>query len=111
MIISKKEFVDIINSLKEVDQFVEETNERAKKLKDAVMSDFFNAMSLSISHENTVVQLLESMFETDMISYWLYELEYGKKYKRGCVQDANGKVINISTAEKLYDYLIKELEE
>lgn len=108
--ISKKEFIEIINRLKEVKDFVEETNDKGRKLRDAIESDFFNAMSLSISHEGTVVKLLENMFDTDIISWWIYELDYGREYKRGCIQEGNGKNINVSTAEKLYDYLIKDME-
>lgn len=110
MIISKKEFVDIIEKLKEVNDFVDETNAKARKLHDAIISDFYNTMSLSISHENTVLKLLEKIFEDrDIIGWWLYELDYGRKYKKGCIQDSNGKNIDVSTAEKLYDYLIKEV--
>lgn len=107
--ITKKEFVKIIDKLREVNDFVDETNERAKKLNDAIISDFHNAMSLSISHESIVVELLENLFDDyDTISWWLYELDYGRKYKKGCIQDSNGKNINLSTAEKLYDYLVME---
>ena len=105
--ITKKEFVDIIHRLKEADDFVNETNENAKKLKNAVLSDFFNASSLSISHEDIVVKLLEDMFnDYDTIAWWLYELDYGREYKKGCLKDENGKNINVSTPEKLYDYLV-----
>lgn len=103
--ITKMQFVDIINKLKEVNDFVNETNERARKLSDAVMSDFFNAQSLSISHEDIVVELLEDMFnDSDLIGWWLYELDYGRKFKMGDLVD-NGVEIDLSTSEKLYDYL------
>lgn len=103
--ITKIHFVDIINKLKEVNDFVNETNDRARKLSDAVMSDFFNAQSLSISHENIVVELLEDMFnDSDLIGWWLYELDYGRKFKMGDLVD-NGVEIDLSTSEKLYDYL------
>lgn len=103
--ITKMHFVDIINKLKEVNDFVNETNDRARKLSDAVMSDFFNAQSLSISHENIVVELLEDMFnDSDLIGWWLYELDYGRKFKMGDLVD-NGVEIDLSTPEKLYDYL------
>jgi len=106
--ISKQEFIDIINKLKEVRDFVDEVNTKARKLNDAIMSDFYNSSSLSISHENIVVRLLENMFnDKDIISWWIYELDYGRKYIKGCFQDANGLDIDVSTAEKLYDYLIK----
>lgn len=84
--ITREEFIKIINRLKETDDFVHEVNDKARNLKDAVMSDFFNAMSLSISHEDLVVKLLENMFnDTDIISWWIYELDYGKQYKRRCM--------------------------
>ena len=107
--LSKEEFVSIINKLREVDDFVNETNNKARKLNDAIISDFFNASSLSISHENIVVKLLENMFyDNDIISWWLYELDYGRKYEEGCIRDCNDKIIDVSTPEKLYDYLTKE---
>lgn len=107
--ISKEKFIDIINKLKEVNDFVDETNERARKLNDAIMSDFYNTMSLSISHESLVVELLENMFNSDMISYWIYECNYGRDFSLGDLE-VDGIEIDLSTAEKLYDYLIKEME-
>lgn len=88
MIISKQEFVNIINKLKQVNDFVNETNTKAKQLNDAIISDFFNASSLSISHEIIVVRLLTKMFnDRDTISWWIYELEFGTKYIDGCFTD------------------------
>lgn len=107
--ISKEEFIDIIDKLREVNDFVDETNNKARKLNDAIISDLFNASSLSISHENIVLKLLENMFnDKDIISWWLYELDYGRKYKKGYLKDENGLDIDVSTAGKLYDYLKKE---
>lgn len=111
--LSKEEFVKIINNLKQVNDFVKETNDKARKLNNAIVSDFFDASSLSISHEDIVVELLREILkdDNDFIYWWMYELEYGKKYYDGCVQDADGKNINLSTAEKLYDFLIDEMGE
>lgn len=108
--ISKKEFVSIIDKLRKVNDFVDETNAKARELDDAIISDFYNTMSLSISHENIVVQLLENMFNyKEIISWWLYELDYGRKYEEGCVTE-NGKIIDLSDAGKLYDYLIRNIK-
>lgn len=107
--ITKKEFVDIINRLKEADDFVEETNKNAKKLKDAIISDFYNASSLSISHEDIVVKLLKELFnlqDDDTLIWWLYDLDYGRDYKEGDFRDGDGNEIDVSTPEKLYDYLV-----
>lgn len=109
--ISKEKFCNIISQLKETNDFVDEVNRKAKELHNNIANDFFDAMSLSISHEELVVQLLEEIFDdSDMISWWIYELDYGRKYKKGCIQDADGKNINVSTVEKLYDYLVANMD-
>lgn len=109
--ISKEKFVEIINRLQQVNDFVDETNKKARELNDAIISDFFNASSLSISHETIVVKLLENMFnDKDYLSWWLYDLDYGRKFKPGYLQEErDGKIVNIdlSTPEKLYDYLLQ----
>ena len=46
--ITKQEFVDIIEKLKQVNDFVDETNKKARELNDAIISDFYNTSSLSI---------------------------------------------------------------
>lgn len=109
--ITKQEFVKIINHLKEANDFVNETNDKARKLNDALISDFFNASSLSISFEADLVKVLENMFDTDLISWWLYELNYGARFKIGCIVEADGITKpDLSTAEKLYDYLVSNLQ-
>lgn len=112
MIIIKEEFVDIINRLKKVNDFVNETNKKARELDDAIESDFFNASSLSISHETVIVRLLKMMFNDydDLISWWIYEKDYGRK-EEFKLWDGCSNEIDLSTPEKLYDYLIKEMEE
>ena len=109
--ITKKQFVEIINKLKKVNDFVNKTNDEARELDDAIESDFFNAMSLSISHESIVVKLLEKIFNDNegIISWWLYELDYGREYEDGCFIDEDRSYIDVSTAEKLYDYLKKNI--
>lgn len=107
--ISKKEFVDIINRLKEVNDFVDNTNDNARKLHDVIVSDFFNASSLMISHETIVVQLLKNIFnlqDDDTLTWWLYEKDYGRKFKIGdfTIDEVN---IDLTTTEKLYDYLVE----
>ena len=41
------------------------------------------------------------------ISYFIYELDYGKRFELGDVMDEE-RQIDIGTAEKLYDYLVEE---
>ena len=61
--------------------------------------------------ESNVVALLESIMEDDgeWISYWAYELCFGKGYKPGCVTD-NGVDVPLKTADDLYDFLVANKE-
>ena len=113
--ISKEQFVTIINKMKLVDDFVNEVNDKSRDLREKLddsFLDFFEGNSLFIAHSDIVVQLLENMFnDNDMISYWIYELNYGRDYKDGYISDCDGNNIDVSTVEKLYDYLVAEMEE
>ena len=109
--ITKERFIEIIKRLENYNKLQENINGLFDECIETKESDFCNAGSICIGHESVVVELLENMFDTDMISYWIYELDYGRKYKDGYVQDGTGNIIDLSTLEKLYDYLIKEAEE
>lgn len=110
MIISKEKFVEIINRLRDYNDLQDKIDDLFKEYIDNKEADFMNAGSICIGHESVVIYLLEKMFDTDSISYFIYELKYGEKYEKGCVVDENMNEIDLSTAEKLYDYLIKSLE-
>lgn len=40
------------------------------------------------------------------IEYFIYDLNFGKLYTKSCVTEADGTEIDISTVEKLYDYIV-----
>lgn len=50
-------------------------------------------------------------YSGNMIEYFIYDLNFGKDYKEGCVSEIDGASIDISTVEKLYDYIASEAEE
>ena len=108
--ITKERFIQIINRLENYNKLQEKINSLFDECIDNKENDFCNAGSICIGHESVVVELLENMFNSDMISYWIYELDYGKKYKAGCVLDENMNEIDLSTPEKLYDYLVQDIE-
>lgn len=108
MLISKKQFAEIIDRLKNYDNLQKKINELFKDLLDNQEQDFANAGGICIRHESAVIKVLEVMFETDLISWWIYEKNYGKNFKIGDLED-NGKKIDLSTSEKLYEYLLEEI--
>ena len=64
-----------------------------------------------------LIKVLDSMFYVDDykndayfvsdIDYFCVELDFGRKYEPGCITYADGTEIDISTSEKLYDYLME----
>ena len=108
--ITKEQFVTIINRLKETDEMVDKINNIIRNSTDSIISDFTNAGSIMICHEDIVLQLLENMFNnTDTISWWLYEKDYGRDIRMK-MWDEKGNEIDVSTPEKLYDYLVESMK-
>ena len=57
---------------------------------------------------------LEKMFGDDKeamsnIEYFVYELDFGKKYQDGMIKDGEGNYIKMGTVANLYDVLMKEM--
>ena len=51
-------------------------------------------------------QLNKIFDDTDTLSWWLYECNYGRDFKIGDLED-NGVKVDLTTPEKLYDYLVE----
>ena len=107
--LTRLEFVDIINRLREATELVDKVEELFRNSRDNLECVFCNGAGLQISHEGVVVKLLEKLIQDTLgnISYFIYELDYGREYWEGCISDKNGN-IDISTPEKLYDFLMAE---
>lgn len=107
--LTRQEFVYILNRLREATELVDKVEELFRDSRDNLECDFCNGAGLQISHEGVVVELLEKLMQDNVgnISYFIYELDYGREYQHGGVSDNNGN-IDISTPEKLYDYLMVE---
>lgn len=104
-ILNKKEFCVIMNNLKETDECINSLNNVLKGYnKDIrIISSLYECTDL--------LKVLKIMFNdiSEMIDYWVYDLDYGQKYEDGCITEANDTNIILKTAEDLYDYLIKEM--
>lgn len=58
---------------------------------------------------DTTMKLLHKIFEEkdidEWISYFCFELDFGRKYKEGLVKDKDGKDIPLATFDDLYTIL------
>lgn len=106
-VLSEQEFVDVMNRLRVASDLQQQVNELFRNSRETIENDFGNAAALQISHESTVVFLLKKMLhdEYEYIDYFVYELDYGRKYKKGMITDENGQDIDIHTPKLLYDFI------
>ena len=105
--LSKDEFEDIIDRLRASSDLVSKVDDLFRNSRDNIECDFCNGASLQISHESIVVLLLKKMMRDSCedIDYFIYELDYGRKYEPGMIKDENDQDIDFGTTGKLYDYL------
>lgn len=101
-ILNKTNFCNVINELKRSEEFVDKLN--------SLFSEFQREDSVyNTGLEGVVVELLETMFDdndTNWISYWIWEENFGETYSEG-----DGMIVPLRTAEELYDFPIKNMEE
>lgn len=102
--LSKEVFIECLNFMKERDDAMTELNKVfTEEFEDSVFYPYFkyDAMMMKV--------LANAMHdENDWISYFICEGDYGKDLKFDSVSEEDGTPIDITTPEKLYDFLIKE---
>jgi hypothetical protein len=108
LVITKELFVKVINALKE-------QSDHDDKCVDAFNVILPDDRVMGYSNTKLVIMLqdlLELSFkdntEHSWIEYFIYELDYGRKYTEGCATEADGTNIDLSTPEKLYKFLLKD---
>ncbi len=106
-ILSQQEFVDLINRLREASDLQEQVDRLFRDSRENVENDFCNAAALQISHESSVVFLLKRIMndQYEYIDYFIYELDYGRKYKSGMITDEDGQDVDIHTPNLLYNFI------
>ena len=106
--IKKELFVQTINFLKERNDAMFKLNKMfTEEFEDSVFYPYFK-------YDAQIVRLLAASFDydddmiEDNISYFCFELDFGRKYQLGDVSESDGTLIPLGTPEELYDYLFKE---
>lgn len=116
--ISKDLFIKMIDYIKKLNESGEKLGEAFSTFEPECkdMNFIFNGVT-----SNLIEFLSEAMGVKDWstngvnygndIEYFIYDLEFGTKWTPDSILDENGNPIDISTTEKLYDYIIKENKE
>jgi hypothetical protein len=99
----KKQFLAVMDALKQ--QY--DKDERIDKFLSKEFNEcghfFFNETHSALW--NCLMQLLYDKFDWEEIDYFVYEMEFGMKWKKGMITDKDGNDVDLSSAEKLWKYL------
>ena len=104
--ITKERFCNILENFKK-------QHEIDTKISDAMEIAFDGSTVFSYDHTALSVPLLEILSLTfkdksDWIGYFMYDLEFGTKYKPGMVSRKDQSDIPLATASDLYDLLMED---
>lgn len=79
---------------------------------NATETYFEDCMMGFIPDDSLPIDILRDIFEDDedWIGYWLYELEFGVKWRPGTVT-IDDVDIPLGSVKDLYDFLVKNMEE
>lgn len=114
--ISKEKFCYIIKRLENYEKLQDKINDLFKELVDNTEQDFCNAGGICVGHETVVVDLLCEILEPGVserdsfISWWIYETEFGKRPDFAYVILKDGTRVDLSSADKLYDFLVENMQ-
>lgn len=110
MQITFKEFKSYIDELLEVWELENKIFNLSSKFCKKSKSEFsLNFPTLA----DPVIKLLETVTcdKDQWISYWVFDLDCGKKYEPGCIKDVDGSDIPLKTIEDLWKLLTENYPE
>ena len=93
-----EQFLKILNDLETEINRLQKLSELGLELENKLIVTIFEMLNAHFS-------LKKNEYIGTDLEYFIFELDFGKKYKDGCFIDANGKNIDLSSAENLYKYL------
>lgn len=105
--ISKETFVKTMECLKKFDDDMSAVDNAFRKLGPDFCSFYLT------TPVDMIMNILEDIFkdEEHWLDYCTFELDYLAKYEHGVATDAfSGRPIDLSTWEKVYDFLIENME-
>lgn len=109
---TKERFCEIIRELEAGAALQRKVATAIRQYNNLVHSDYPEPYGMIISHDYTVECLLAEIMEdiNGDIDYFCNELDYGKKFNIGDLVDDHLGTPDISTPEKLYDFLVIQRE-
>ena len=106
----------LLEEFKETLDFIKEQDEKMNNFCDALEQlspgEYCNCFLYSKYEEKLLDMLCKAMrlteHETATLMWWIYDMEWGTKAGEADIFDEDGNWIDLTTIEKLYNYLIGE---
>lgn len=101
--IDKTKFINIMSEFESFTKKIDDSSYKIRKLTDNEWDAFFP------TEEFILCELLNKIFNcelSDDFGDFIYELEFGRKWKKGMVIDVDGNDIPLKNSSDLYDMLI-----
>ena len=98
---NKKTFKEHVTTLVNLKK---ETGKIEGVIRESKINDSFSGGIIGLGwYEDLIVNVLQDAVndENDNLGYWLYDLEMGKKWKKGTITDGDGKDIKLKTINDL----------
>ena len=92
---------------------IQDEMKREDKINDVLSNEF--ALERTMLYNpllSEYIKLLRDIFkdEGDYIGYYVYDLDFGRDYHEGDIQDENGQNIPLLTVEDLYNLLVENMD-
>ena len=110
-IITYEEFKTHIEDLKSIDEFQTQLDRLTRAYTNSTKesADYIHLPTLFDSNINLLETLMGD--KAEWISFWIYELDFGRKYKEGSVKYVNGENIVLKTTKDLWNLLTEDKAE
>lgn len=111
-ILSKQEFVNIIEKLEVISRFEEERDKLYSKFNGGYIDDPHTVLFETVIHTLNVMFSLEetNLFGSD-IDYFCYDLDFGRNPNDLWIEDNEGNKFVWKDAGELYDYITNKEKE
>jgi len=102
--ITKEQFIEYMEKLEQQTNIDKEAGDLLSKYFSGFSGWYDNVRLFDI-----IFDFLHNEFDDkdDWISYYVYELDFGKDWTEECCKDSDGVIIDLSSSDKLYDFLIE----
>ncbi len=107
--ITKDNFIVLMDAMKEQRAIDEKATESLQDIFEDVIGGFYNNETLFSAIELFLMNEFDDIGE--WILYYIYDLNWGIFWTKDTCSEKDGTVIDISTTDKLYDFLIKSMND